>query len=269
MKKENLKKESNSRRRPKNADIKIKTPEEIEYLRRAGKILAVIIRDLKRSLKIGMTTQEIDSKAESLIAANGVLPAFKGYRGFPGCACVSVNEEVVHGVPGNRIVKPGDIVSIDVGIVSEKFFVDTAFTVSFGDIGSELKKMLEVTRESLYKGIEQARVDRHLSDISFAVQEAVEVHNFSVVRDFVGHGIGRALHEDPEIPNFGPPHQGPMLREGMVLAIEPMVNLGNWQTEVRQDGWTVVTKDGKPSAHFEHTVVVQKSGPEILTEDYG
>ena len=216
-----------------------------------------------------MTTQEIDCKAEALIGEHRVRPAFKGYRGFPGCICISINNEVVHGIPGKRLVKDGDIVSIDIGIVADHYFSDTAFTMGFGEISVDLKKLLEVTKESLDKGIQQALVGHHLSDISCAIQEYVEAHHFAVVRDFVGHGIGRALHEDPEIPNYGPPYMGPLLEEGMVFAIEPMVNMGTWQTEVLKDGWTVVTKDGKPSAHFEHTVAIMKSGPEILTKENG
>ena len=246
--------------------IIIKTPEEIELMRQAGRILASIIKELKRSLKSGITTKDIDVKAEALIAGHKVLPAFKGYRGFPGCTCVSVNQEVVHGIPGKRILKDGDIISIDVGIISDGYYSDTAFTVGLGAISDELKKLLTVAQTSLQKGIEQAVVDNHLSDISSAIQTYVESHDFSVVRDFVGHGIGKALHEDPEIPNFGLPHMGPVLKEGMVFAIEPMVNLGTWQTKTLEDGWTVVTKDGKPSAHFEHTVAITKKGPEILTE---
>ena len=213
-----------------------------------------------------MTTKEIDARAQELIAGHQVLPAFKGYRGFPGCVCVSVNQEVVHGVPSDRVVKDGDVVSIDVGIIYNDYFSDTAFTVGLGKISPQLEQLLKVTEQSLYKGIAQAVDSNHLSDISFAIQQFVELHHFSVVRDFVGHGIGNFLHEDPEIPNFGPAHQGPMIQEGMVLAIEPMVNMGTWQTQVLSDGWTVVTADGKPSAHFEHTVAITKSGPEILTK---
>ncbi len=238
-------------------------------LREAGKILAEIVSELQGSLRSGVTTKEVDVRAQDLIREKGVIPAFKGYRGFPACACVSVNDEVVHGIPGPRILKEGDIVSIDVGIVHKGYYSDTALTVGIGRISKELEDLLDVTRRSLYKGIEQARVNNHLSDISHAVQEFVESHRFSVVRDFVGHGIGRELHEDPEIPNFGPPHSGPVLQEGMVFAIEPMVNLGAWQTKVLSDGWTVVTCDGKPSAHFEHTVAITAQGPQILTQNYG
>lgn len=245
--------------------IRIKKPEEIDILRKAGKILASIIRELESSLKSGMTTKDIDAKAEGLIRRANVLPAFKGYRGFPGCACVSVNEEVVHGIPGPKVVKDGDIVSIDVGIIHDDYFSDTAVTVPIGKVDEKCLKLLQVTKESLYKGIEKAWPNKRLSDISSAIQQCVEKNNFSVVRNFVGHGIGRHLHEEPEIPNFGEPNQGPVLKEGMVFAIEPMVNLGRHQTKILSDGWTVVTEDGKPSAHFEHTIAITSKGPEILT----
>ena len=245
--------------------IRIKTPAEIDILRKAGKILASIIRELEGSLKSGMTTKDIDKVAEELIRRANVLPAFKGYRGFPGCACVSVNEEVVHGIPGSKVIKEGDIVSIDVGIIHDDYYSDTAVTVGIGRLNDACQKLLEVTRESLYAGIAQAKPLNHLSDISAAIQQHVEKNKFSVVRNFVGHGIGKHLHEEPEIPNFGEPHQGPVLKEGMVFAIEPMVNLGRHQTKILSDGWTVVTEDGKPSAHFEHTIAITNKGPEILT----
>ena len=245
--------------------ISIKTAQEIVILRDAGKILAEIIEDLKRSLKEGITTREVDQVAEKLIRERAVVPAFKGYRDFSGCVCISVNEEVVHGVPGNRLLRAGDIVSLDVGIIYKEYYSDTALTVGIGTIRDALKKLLDVTGQSLEKGIEQARAGNHLSDISHAIQTYVEANHFSIVRDFVGHGIGKSLHEDPEIPNFGPAHNGPILKEGMVFAIEPMVNMGTWQTKILEDGWTVVTQDGAPSAHFEHTVAITAKGPEILT----
>ena len=247
--------------------IRLKTKEEIEILREAGRILASIIQELKRSLKSGITTKEIDTKAEKLMAEYKVKPAFKGYRGFPGCVCISINEEVVHGIPGSKVLREGDIVSLDVGLVHNGYYSDTAVTVGIGKIDAKLQKLLEITEQSLFRGIEQARVDNHLSDISHAVQSFVEANHFSVVREFVGHGIGKNLHEEPEIPNFGLAHCGPILKEGMVLAIEPMVNLGSWQTRIQEDGWTVVTADGKPSAHFEHTIVITKAGPEVLTQE--
>ena len=248
-----------------NGTINIKTLAELKILSEAGKILASIISEVKCSLKSGITTKEIDQKAEAIIAARNVIPAFKGYREFPGCICLSVNEEIVHGIPGDRILIDGDIVSLDVGIIHKNYYSDTAVTVGIGSIKQELQKLLDVTLESLYKGIAQASVGKHLSDISHAIQKYAEANQFSIVREFVGHGIGKTLHEDPEIPNFGSPHQGPVLCEGMVFAIEPMVNLGGCSTKILSDGWTVVTEDGQPSAHFEHTVVIEKNGPKILT----
>ena len=194
-----------------------------------------------------------------------VESAFKGYRGFPAASCISVNQEVVHGIPSNRMIKEGDLVSIDVGIKYRAYYVDTAITVGIGQLALEAQRLLDVTREALNRGIHQARAGAHLSDISNAIQQFVESHGFSVVRSFVGHGIGLELHEEPEIPNFGPPHQGAVLQEGMVLAIEPMVNMGKYQTKVLKDNWTVVAEDGKPSAHFEHTIAITSSDPEILT----
>ena len=245
--------------------IRIKSSNEVDILRKAGKILSSIVLQLQSSLTSGMTTKDIDIQAEELIRKNKVSAAFKGYRGFPGVACISVNEGVVHGIPDKRVIKDGDIVSLDIGIIYDGYYSDTAVTIPIGEIPAEVKRLLEVTQASLFRGIEQARVGSRLSDISFAVQSFVEMHGFSVVRDFVGHGIGRQLHEDPEIPNYGRPGQGPILQEGMVLAIEPMVNMGGHRTRTLRDGWTVVTEDGKPSAHFEHTIAIMSGGPEILT----
>ncbi len=247
-------------------NIRIKTPDEVDILRKAGKILYSIIEELKGSLTSGITTKAVDQKTQELIRKYNVKPAFKGYRGFPGCACISVNEEVVHGIPGERIIKDGDIVSIDVGIIYNGYYSDTAVTVPIGQVTVPVLKLLEVTEASLYRAIAQAKPGNRLSDISHAVQSYVELHGFGVVRDFVGHGIGKQLHEDPEIPNYGAPHQGPELKEGMVFAIEPMVNIGTHRTRVLKDGWTVVTEDGKPSAHFEHTIVITNKGAEILTK---
>jgi methionyl aminopeptidase len=245
--------------------ILIKTAAEIEILTRGGSILATIINDLSCFLKSGMTTAQVDAAAENLSAQHQVRPAFKGYRGFPACACVSVNHEIVHGIPGPQVIEEGDIVSLDVGILHQGFYSDMAVTIGVGKISKELQKLLNVTRESLSLGIAQAKAGQHLSDISFAIQNFVEANHYSVVRDFVGHGIGKDLHEPPEIPNFGPPHCGPVLKEGMILAIEPMVNIGTWQTKIVANGWTVETQDGKPSAHFEHSVAVTADGPVILT----
>ena len=250
----------------KQSQIQIKSPEEVKIIREGGRILSEIIKELTRSLKIGMTTGQLDAISEQLMMEHRVQPAFKGYRGFPAASCISVNQQVVHGIPGEYVFKESDIVSIDVGIIYNEYYADTAVTVGVGNIGQKLKRLLDVSREALYKGIAQAKVSNHLSDISFAIQNHVESNHFSVVRDFVGHGIGRALHEAPEVPNFGPPHRGPLLRAGMVLAIEPMVNMGTWQIKIGQDGWTVETLDGKPSAHFEHTILITENGPEILTQ---
>lgn len=249
----------------KKSTIKIKSPDEIDILRKAGKILASIIGEVKGSLTAGMTTKDIDAKASVLMQKYGVTPAFKGYRGFPASICASVNEGVVHGIPDSRIIRKGDIVSIDIGIIYEDYYSDTAVTVPVEPVNPQVEKLLEVTQKALFQGIAQARAGNRLSDISFAVQTFVESHQFTVVRDFVGHGIGRQLHEDPEIPNYGPAHEGPVLQEGMVLAIEPMVNMGTHRTKVLNDGWTVVTEDGKPSAHFEHCILITSKEAEILT----
>jgi len=246
--------------------IKLKTPQDIKILRKAGRILSSIVKEVTRSLKSGMTTRQLDAVAEKLIKEHDVIAAFKGYRGFPACCCISVNEEVVHGIPGDKVMREGDIVSIDVGIVYQEFYSDTAVTIGVGKINSKLQELLEVTRQSLYEGIKQARPGNHLGDVSHAIQSYVEARKFSIVRDFVGHGIGKNLHEAPEIPNFGSPRTGTLLKEGMVIAIEPMVNVGTWQTRICQDGWTVVTADGQPSAHFEHSLAITADGPLILTE---
>ncbi len=246
--------------------ILIKSPGELETLRKAGKILSTILGELSCSLKSGMTTSQVNAIAEQLMSASKVAPAFKGYRGYPASVCVSINQEVVHGIPGKRVIREGDIVSLDAGIIYENYFSDMAVTVGIGKLDPLRQKLLEVARTALEKGIEQARVNQHLSDISFAIQSWAEANGFSVVRDFVGHGIGRSLHEEPEIPNYGPPHCGPLLKEGMVFAIEPMVNLGGWETKILDDGWTVETWDGKPSAHFEHSVAITAEGPLVLTQ---
>ena len=246
--------------------ISIKSPEELNILRQAGKILAAIVEELKGSLKAGVITKEIDHLAGRLIKDSNVIAAFKGYRGFPGNVCVSINNEVVHGIPGVRVLKEGDVVSLDVGIIYKDYYSDTAVTVAIGKIPTEWQRLLTVTSQALFKGIAQAKINNHLSDISHAIQNFVEGQGFSVVREFVGHGIGIYLHEDPEIPNFGPPHCGPILKEGMVFAIEPMVNLGAAPTKILEDGWTVSTQDGQPSAHFEHTIAITNKGPEILTK---
>jgi methionyl aminopeptidase len=234
-------------------------------MRQAGKILARMITKLEGFVKAGVSTQEIARLAEELAAQENITPAFKGYRGYPAVICTSVNEEIVHGIPSDRKLKDGDIVSLDMGINHQGYFCDAAVTIAVGKIDARVKKLMEVTKKSLSEGIKQAKVNNHVSDISYAIQNYAERNGFSVVRQFVGHGIGRDLHEEPEIPNFGRPHQGVQLKSGMVLAIEPMVNMGSWESEIKEDGWTAVTKDKRPSAHFEHTVAVTEEGPEILT----
>ncbi|MGI6574347.1 MAG: type I methionyl aminopeptidase [bacterium] len=245
--------------------IILKSKSEIEIMAKAGKLVAKVLAHLREMTHPGITTQELDKAAEALIRAEGAQPAFKGYRGFPASICASINEEVVHGIPGLRPLNNGDIISIDLGVVINGYYGDAAVTIPVGDITPEKQELLRVTQAALEQGIVQARVGNRLSDISHAIQTYVEAHNFAVVRDYVGHGIGQAMHEEPQIPNFGPPGRGPRLQEGMVLAIEPMVNMGLYGVKTLPDGWTVVTEDGKPSAHFEHTVAITATGPYILT----
>lgn len=245
--------------------IPIKSEEDLKMLQKSGKILSKIMRRLQKFIRAGVSTVEIDRLAEKLIKEENAISAFKGYNGFPANICTSVNEEVVHGIPGQKMLKDGDIISLDAGINYKGYISDVAITLPVGRIDPKVKKLLEVTRNALSQGIKQARVNNHLSDISYAIQTYVESQGFQVVRQFVGHGIGYSLHEDPQIPNFGLPHQGEVLKKGMVFAIEPMVNMGTWECKILDNGWTAVTKDGFPSAHFEHTVAITESGPEILT----
>jgi len=240
--------------------------EEIEKLRESAQLVAKTLRELGRAVRPGITTAELDRLAESFIRDHGARPAFKGYRGFPASICSSVNEEVVHGMPGPRELREGDVIGIDVGVEKGGYYGDAARTFPVGGASDGTRKLLEVTRESLMRGIAQARPGNRVGDISNAIQCHVEAHGFSVVRALVGHGIGREMHEEPAIPNFGPPGRGPRLMAGLVLAIEPMVNVGGFEVVTRPDGWTVATKDGAPSAHFEHTVAVGPDGPEILSE---
>lgn len=245
--------------------IVIKSPSEIERMAEACLIVSETLKKVSENIGPGVTTQELDRIAESHITGKGAKPAFKGYRGYPATLCISVNEEVVHGIPGSRSLKAGDVVSVDVGVILNGFFGDAAFTIIVGEGSDEAKRLVQVTERSLQAGIEKAVAGNRLSDISSEVQRVVEGNGFSVVRDFVGHGIGRELHEDPQIPNFGRAGLGPVLREGMTLAIEPMVNAGVADIRILPDKWTAVTADGRPSAHFEHTVAVTKDGPRILT----
>ncbi len=246
--------------------IIIKSPREIEQLKRSNAIVAEVFGELKGMIVSGVTTRELDQVAEDYIRSKGARPAFKGYRGFPASLCTSINEEVVHGIPGQRRLKEGDIIGLDVGVNYQGYFGDAAFTFPVGEVDSEAKRLLDVTEKALYIGIEKARAGNRLFDISYAIQRWVESHGFSVVRDFVGHGIGRELHEDPQVPNFGAPHQGPRLEKGMVFSLEPMVNEGTYEVRVLSDGWTVVTADGKRSAHFEHTIAITEDGVEILSK---
>jgi len=246
--------------------IILKTKKEIEQLRISNQIVAGVLKELKQVIKPGITTRELNYIAEQSIIAQGAIPAFKGYRGFPASLCTSINEQIVHGIPNERKLKEGDIISLDLGAKLNGFYGDAAMTFPVGDIGNKAKELLKVTEEALYKGIEKAIVGNRLSDISQSIQAWVESHSFSVVRDFVGHGIGRSLHEEPQIPNFGTPVPNPRLQEGMVFALEPMVNEGSYEIRILPDGWTAVTDDGKLSAHFEHTIAVTSSGPIILSE---
>jgi methionyl aminopeptidase len=246
--------------------IPLKSEADLKMLRKSGEILSRIMRELRRCVKIGVSTQEIDNLAEELMRRENVRSAFKGYRQFPAHICTSVNEEIVHGIPSARRLQDGDILSLDIGINYQGYFSDAAVTLALGDISPRARKLIRVTREALCAGIKKARVNNHLFDISFAIQSYVERQGFSVVREFVGHGIGLGLHEEPEIPNFGRRGEGALLRRGMVLAIEPMVNMGVWQSRISPNGWTAVTEDGLPSAHFEHTVAISDKGPQILTQ---
>jgi len=245
--------------------ISIKSKEEIELMRKAGKIVSRTLDDIKDFIKPGITTKELDRRAEKRIKKEGGVPAFKGYKGFPGNICTSINDVVVHGIPKNEVVKNGDIISIDVGVGYEGYYADSARTFKVGNTGKAAQDLLEVTRKSLFTGIDEARAGRRLSNISHAIQELVESHGYSVVRALVGHGIGSKIHEDPEVPNYGESKKGILLKPGMALAIEPMVNEGTYEVEVLKDGWAVVTKDGKLSAHFEHTVLITEGEPEIIT----
>lgn len=246
--------------------ISLKSRQDLQMLKRSGGILAEVMRKTEEILCPGITTLDIDRLSEELIIKAGALPAFKGYQGFPGTACVSINEEIVHGIPGPRVILEGDIVSIDLGVNYRGYFSDMAVTLPVGEVEENKKKLMEVAKESLAVGIKQAKVGNNLGDISHSIQSFVEGYGFSIVRQFVGHGIGSALHEEPEIPNFGLPHSGPLLKSGMVLAIEPMINIGSFECEISDNGWTAVTKDKEASAHFEHTVAITDQGPVILTK---
>lgn len=245
--------------------IILKTPDEIDMMRQAGKILAKALGLLVQEVKPGIRTQELDRLFVRELAKAGAKPSFKGYRGFPASICTSVNEEVVHGIPGDRILREGDVLSLDGGVIYRGFQGDAAVTVGVGHITDEARDLIEVTQGALQAGIDVARSGAHLGDVSAAIQKYVDSRGLSVVREYTGHGIGRQMHEDPQIPNFGNPGEGPVLAKGMTLALEPMVNIGTWNTRVKEDHWTVITADGSLSAHFEHTIAVTSGRAEILT----
>jgi len=250
--------------------ILIKTKKEIDYIRESCKILAEALQLVKSYAKVGITTYELDKIAEDYLRSNGSVPAFKGYSqggadGFPGTICASIDAEVVHGIPKDRKLKDGEILSVDCGGIKNKYFSDSAITIAIGNISEEKKKLMDVTEKSLYLGIEMAVAGNRIGDISYAVQHEVESNGFSVVKALCGHGVGRHLHEDPQITNYGRKRTGPMIKNGMTLAIEPMVNIGTYKVDVSQDNWTVITTDGLPSAHFEHTIAIIDGKPEILT----
>lgn len=247
--------------------IIIKNLEEINKIRKSCQIVAKVLEELKFYIKEGLSTKNIELFIENLIEKMGGVPAFKGYKGYPASACISVNSQVVHGIPSDKFfIKEGDIVSVDVGVIFDGFYGDAAYTYPVGKISEEAKKLMKVTEEALYEGIKKAKPGRRVGDISYAIQRHVETKGFSVVRAFVGHGIGRSLHEEPQIPNFGKEGIGPKLKRGMTLAIEPMVNAGSYEVVILPDGWTAVTKDGSLSAHYEHTIAITEDEPEILTK---
>ncbi|HAX98451.1 MAG TPA: type I methionyl aminopeptidase [Candidatus Atribacteria bacterium] len=240
---------------------------DLNSMRRSGRILADAIKEAKKHILPGMKTAFIDEIVEKFIVQRGARPAFKGYRGFPASVCISINEQVVHGIPGERVIHDGDLVSLDIGVDYQGYYTDAAFSVVAGNGNGIAYQLVKVAKESLFEGIQKAKVGNRIGDISNAIQKYIEKNNFSVVRDFVGHGLGLSLHEEPQIPNFGPRNQGPLIKKGMVLAIEPMVNEKGFQVQILDDGWTVVTRDQGLSAHYEHTVLITEDGPDILTMD--
>ncbi|NDO46061.1 type I methionyl aminopeptidase [Clostridium sp. MD294] len=245
--------------------VHIKTREQIEKMKIAGEILAKLDEVLKKEIKPGVTTKQLDSIAEEYIRSQGAVPSFKGYGGFPGSICASVNDEIVHGIPSERKLKQGDIISIDMGSYIGGYHADAARTYAVGEITPELQKLIDVTKQSFFEGIQYAKQGCHLNQIGIAIQKYVEQNGFSVVREYVGHGIGRKLHEDPSVANYRQQRKGILLKRGMTLAIEPMVNMGSYQLKVLKDGWTAVTRDGLCAAHYENTVVITNGEPEILT----
>ncbi len=245
--------------------INLKTKKEIAIMRKAGRVVARTLDMVGDNIKPGITTKQLDTLVEEFILACGAVPAFKDYHDFPASACISIDEEVVHGIPGDRVLKEGEIVSIDIGSIIDGFYGDAARTYAVGEVSESKKALMEYTKKCLKAGIDKARAGNKVGAISAAVQDKAESNGYGVVRSLVGHGIGRSMHEEPQVPNFGLPDEGPELKEGMVLAIEPMINAGGFEVKTMPDGWTVVTSDGQPSAHFEHTVAITSGNPEILT----
>ena len=246
--------------------IKVKSKEEINHMREAGRVVAEVLESIGRVIEPGMRTKELEEVAQRVFERRGVLPAFKGYRGFPSLICVSVNEEVIHGIPGERVLREGDIVSVDVGVVYNGYYGDGAMTFGVGEISGEALRLIETAKGALELAISVAKEGVRVGDISHAIQSYVEERGFSVIREYAGHGIGRELHEEPPVPNYGYPGEGPVLMSGMTIAIEPMITSGDWRTKVLPDGWTVVTIDGSLSAHFEHTILIKEGEAEVLTK---
>jgi methionyl aminopeptidase len=250
--------------------ISLKSAREIEIMRRANIIVAEVLQELKKHVAPGVTTLELDAIAEELTLKKKAVPAFKGYsvagRVYPRCLCASINDEIVHGIPSNRVLREGDIIGLDYGVIYEGFYGDSAITVGVGHVSQEAQRLMDVTEQSLYRGVEELVDGKRLGDLGAVVQRIAEAAGYSVVRAFVGHGIGKKLHEEPPVPNYGEPDRGLRLKEGMVLAIEPMVNAGGYEVEIKEDGWTAVTKDGSLAAHFEHSVAITKNGPYILSQ---
>lgn len=246
--------------------IIIKSDNEIKGIREASKILSVTFEYINDVIREGMKTKDLDNKIEEFVTKNKATPAFKGYRGFPASSCISINEAVIHGVPGKRIIEEGDIVGVDVGVKYKGFFSDAAYTFGIGKLKGETEMLINVTKKALYNAIGEMKKNNRVGDISNTIQKTAEDAGFNVVRDFVGHGIGKGLHEDPPVPNFGNKGIGPRLKNGMTIAIEPMINAGTHKVRILNDNWTVVTEDGKPSAHFEHTILISETEPEILTD---
>ncbi|MFT5206510.1 MAG: methionyl aminopeptidase [Candidatus Omnitrophota bacterium] len=244
-----------------------KTEIQFGHMRKAGAIIKLIFEKIAKEIKPGITTGDLDQMAYEIVIKNNAKPAFKGYHGFPATICASVNDEIVHGIPGDRLLNDGDIVGVDVGAIVHGFFADAARTFAVGDVSKEILNLMKVTRQSLDKGIGQIKTGNHISDISHAVESHVNPYGYGIVKQYVGHGIGSNLHEEPQIPNYGKPNEGPEIEVGMAFAIEPMINLGTEETKVLEDGWTVVTADGKVSCHYENTILITENGREVITQD--